>query len=451
MSDLIVSVSGIRGIVGESLTPKIASQFARALAAYLGGGLVVVSCDGRPSGVALRQAVVDMLQACGCDVADLGIAPTPTCGIAVRKLNAAGAIQITASHNPAQWNGLKLFGRDGAVLPAEEGQKVADLFRAGVERSSETRSSGKSSDCKVAADWHRDSVLGCVDVAQIRSRALPVLLDANGGAGGHLGRSLLEALGCRGTYIACDADGIFRHVPEPVEDNLREICPLVRRHHAAVGFVLDPDADRLALVDETGRYIGEELTLALALSYRLHQECGPVVVNMSTSRVNEDIARRFGCPFHRSAVGEANVVQKMRAVGAVLGGEGNGGVIDPRVGWVRDPFIGMAMILNLLAEKNKRLSELVAELPSYVIVKDKYAVERERLQDLYRTLLRRWPEATANDVDGLRLDWPDRWLHVRPSNTEPIVRVIAEAPRSEDAQGLCQEVGGLLKAWTNHG
>jgi phosphomannomutase len=287
-------------------------------------------------------------------------------------------------------------------------------------------------------------VLELVVVARIRSRNLPVFLDANGGAGGRLGRSLLEALGCRPVCRACDDDGRFLHEPEPTAANLTDVCPLVAASGAAVGFVLDPDADRLALIDETGRYVGEELTLALAALFRLGQERGPVVVNMSTSRVTADVAARFGCVCHRSAVGEANVGEVMRAVGAVLGGEGNGGVIDPRVGYVRDPFIGMGLILNLLAETGKPLSRLTAELPAYHIVKDKYTVPRDRLPALFRSLPARWPEAQADTVDGLRLDWPDRWVHVRPSNTEPVVRVIAEAPRAEEARDLCAAVGGLL-------
>jgi phosphomannomutase len=211
-----------------------------------------------------------------------------------------------------------------------------------------------------------------------------------------------------------------------------------------MGFVLDPDADRLAIIDETGRYIGEELTLALAVSCRLRQERGPVVINMSTSRVVEDIARNFGVPCYRAAVGEANVVDKMRAVGAVIGGEGNGGVIDARVGWVRDPFIGMGMVLDLLAQTGKSLSAQVAELPAYTIVKDKYEIARERLPQLYAALKKRWPDAQVNEVDGLRLDWPDRWVHIRGSNTEPIVRVIAEAPSRADAKVLCCAVGEML-------
>jgi phosphomannomutase len=443
-ADLIISVSGIRGIIGAGLTPEAATAFAAALGAYTEGGRIVLSRDGRPSGTLLRHAVLAGLLAAGCEVQDLGVAPTPTCGFAVRRLRAAGAIQITASHNPAQWNGLKLFGADGMVLSAAEGLKVKKLFESNQFRRSAWDQLGTQVEVRQAEEWHSGRVLELVDVAKIRTRRPRVFLDANGGAGGPLGRRLLEALQCNPICKACDADGSFAHEPEPTEENLREICPLVAQQRADIGFALDPDADRLALIDECGRYIGEELTLALAVQFRLGQTPGPVAVNMSTSRVSEDLANRLGGSFHRSAVGEANVVEKMREVDAVIGGEGNGGVIDPRVGWVRDPFIGMAMILNLLADTGKKLSELVSALPAYTIVKDKYSLPTERLPKLFTTLVARWPQAKPNRLDGLRLDWPDRWVHVRPSNTEPIVRVIAEAPRAEDARQLCRQVQDLL-------
>jgi phosphomannomutase len=443
-SNLIVSVSGVRGVVGQGLTPAVALVFASALGAHTGGGRIVVSRDGRHSGSMLRHAVLAGLTAAGCEVHDLQVAPTPTVGLAVRALCAAGGVQITASHNPAPWNGLKLFGPDGRVLSAAEGEKVRQLFAAGAGRCVAWDQLGTWQDYHKAEDAHRDRILELVDVTQIRAAQLKAFVDANGGAGGPLARSLLKAFRVETVCQGCDADGFFLHEPEPTEANLRDVCPLVPRQRADLGLALDPDADRLALIDETGRYIGEELTLALAVRFRLARQRGPVVVNMSTSRVTADLAARYGCVCHRAAVGEANVADRMLAEGAVLGGEGNGGVIDPRVGLVRDPFIGMALVLNLMAETGRKLSELVAELPAYHIVKDKYTVPRERLPALFAALPARWPEAAVDRLDGLRLDWPDSWVHVRPSNTEPIVRVIAEAPRAADAERLCREVGALL-------
>ncbi|MBI3409969.1 MAG: phosphoglucosamine mutase [Planctomycetes bacterium] len=444
-AELIVSVSGIRGIVGEGLTPEPALAFAAALGTYYSGGRIVLCRDSRPSGLMLRHAVLAGLMATGCEVHDLAVAPTPTCGLAVTRLQAAGAVQITASHNPAPWNGMKLFGADGGVLSASRGLEVKTIYDAGVFRFASWDKLGTFQECGQAETWHRERVLQLVDVTRIRSRGLCVFLDANGGAGGPLGRDLLGALQCQPVVSGGHADGVFEHPPEPLAENLTAVLPRVPQNHADAGFVLDPDADRLAIIDEQGRYIGEELTLALAVQCRLRQERGPVVINMSSSRVVEDVARSFGVPCHRAAVGEANVVERMRAEGAVIGGEGNGGVIDPRVGWVRDPFIGMGLVLDLIAESGKTLSGLVSELPAYAIVKDKYPAAPERLQTLYAGLEGRWPEATANRLDGIRLDWPDRWLHVRPSNTEPIVRVIAEAPTRPEAESLCREAGALVE------
>jgi phosphomannomutase len=443
-SELIVSVSGIRGIVGRGLSAGPALAFAEALATSTEGGRIVLSRDGRPSGLMLRHAVLAGLIGGGCEVHDLGVTPTPTCGLAVRRLGAAGGVQITASHNPAEWNGLKLFGPEGAVLTAREGQRIKSLFDAGRSRSVAWNQLGTLQECSAAAAWHRDRVLELADVDAIRKRQARAFLDANGGAGGPLGLDLLAALGCKTEGQGCSADGHFLHEPEPVAANLHEVCPRVAEAGADIGFVLDPDADRLALIDEAGRYLGEELTLALAVLFRLGQERGPVVINMSTSRLVEDICRRFGVPCHRSAVGEANVVERMRQVGAIIGGEGNGGVIDPRVGWVRDPFIGIGLILSLLAKSGKPLSTLAADFPTYTIVKTKYTVDRARLPALFAALQARWPEARADRLDGLRLDWEDHWVHVRPSNTEPIVRVIAEAPRTAEAERTCAIVGELL-------
>lgn len=444
MSDLIVSVSGIRGIVGAGLTPEPAQRFAAALGTSTGGGPIVLSRDSRPSGEVLRHAVLAGLMATGCEVHDLGIAPTPTVGLAVRRLNARGGIQISASHNPAPWNGMKLFGGDGAVLSPAAGRAIKQIYDDGKMTYRPWDGIGSLAECRLAETWHRERVLELVDAERIRAGGFHVVLDSNAGAGGALGTSLLQSLGCLVTTLGAAPDGAFLHPPEPLAENLTTVLPAVPGARADIGFVLDPDADRLAIIDERGTYIGEELTLALAVKCRLRSAAGPVAINMSSSRVTEDLCRQAGVPCLRSAVGEANVVALLRESNAVIGGEGNGGVIDPRVGWVRDPFLGMALVLELMAVEGKPLSAIVAELPAYAIVKDKYAVPRERLPEVEAALIGKYADAKRNRIDGLRLDWPDRWVHIRGSNTEPIVRVIAEAPSEGEAKALCQAVGALI-------
>jgi phosphomannomutase len=445
-SDLIVSVSGIRGIVGKGLTAEAAARFAAAFGSYAKGGTVVVSRDGRPSGEMLRHAVVAGLLGAGCTVEDIGIAPTPTCGRAVRFLNAAGAIQITASHNPAPWNGLKMFGPDGAVLSAESGAIVRGLYESGEFARAGWDGIGSTRVPPGVPDEHARAVLDQVPPAVVAMQLFRVFLDANGGAGGPLGVKVLRDIGCEVVEHGCEPTGQFAHEPEPVPAHLADVAPWVKQTGSAVGFVLDPDADRLALIDEEGRCVSEEVTLALAVKYRLRQQKGPVVINMSTSRMVEDVARAAGCECFRSAVGEANVVGRMREVGAVIGGEGNGGVIDPRVGWVRDPFIGMALILSLMAEEGKPFSRLVEELPPYRMLKTKYEVPREKLAGALAAIRGRWPDTRVNTDDGLRLDGLDWWLHVRGSNTEPVVRVIAEAPTENRAWELCDEARKVVTA-----
>jgi phosphomannomutase len=437
MSNLIVSVSGVRGIVGDGLTPEVAAQFAAAFGVHLTGGSVLLSRDSRPSGDMLADAVAAGLRSVGCTVLDAGILPTPTAGVAVRARDYVGGIQITASHNPAPWNGLKMFGPDGGVLSAEVGQKVKTIFESGKMRRAEWNHVGRRGRVHGMETAHVERVLSIVDGPRIQARRFAVALDANGGAGGPTGLMLLNALGCDVTPLACEPDGHFDHEPEPTPAHLRSVADQVREI-GSPAFCLDPDSDRLALIDENGNCLSEELTLALAVQFRLTKQPGPVVVNMSTSRVVEDICRRVNAPFHRTAVGEANVVAGMRAANAVIGGEGNGGVIDPRIGWVRDPFVGMAMILNLMAETGQPLSRLAQSLPQSVIVKEKVGLQNLALAAFLDQLQSRWSDAKINRLDGLRLDWPDRWLHVRGSNTEPVVRIIAEAPTEGEARAMIQ-------------
>ena len=444
-SDLIVSVSGIRGVVGTALTPDVAVRFAQAFGTHAGTGKpVLIGRDSRPSGEMFRHAVTAGLLAVGCDVTDLGVVPTPTVGVAVRRRQAAGAVMITASHNPSPWNGLKLFGPDGAVLPAAEGREVAERFRAGsLDRAAWDGHGRTSEDFGADAD-HAALAAGVADGPAVAAAGFTVLLDANGGAGGATGLKLLEAIGVKVFPLNTDPTGLFVHEAEPTPAHLGGVAEAVGKAGVAAGFVLDPDADRLALIDELGNCVSEEATLALAVRYRLRQQTGIVVVNQSTSGMCAALARAAGGTCVRSPVGEANVVARMRAEGAVIGGEGNGGVIDPRVGWVRDPFVGMALILSLMATEAKPLSRLVAELPQFAMLKTKIAVPPESLPGMLAALRAKWPSAAADDTDGLRLDGDGWWLHVRPSNTEPVVRVIAEAATAADAESLVAEAAAIL-------
>jgi phosphomannomutase len=439
----IASVSGLRGIVGNGLDPAVAAEFAAAYAAGCGPGPIVVGNDGRASAPVFVHAVLAGVTATGRDVLEAGPVATPTLGRLVRDRGASGGIQISASHNPPEYNGLKFFQPGGMVLAPEAGRAI--LVRLGRRDFgwAPWNALGKVTALHNPDAEHQEAVLRTVLQEAIRERRYGVVLDSCHGAGGRLGAALLGALGCRTAVLGGEPDGRYDHAPEPTEANLSGMARLVPAESADVGFAQDPDADRLAIIDEDGRYIGEELTLALALRRRLEQATGPVVINLSTSRVCEDVAASYGCPVHRTPVGEIHVVERMRAEGAVLGGEGNGGVIDPRVGYVRDSFVGMALVLDLMAATGKRLSQLVAELPRYEMVKEKFPVGQEGppLDDVFDRIAQEHPEARPDRRDGLRLDWPDRWAHVRPSNTEPVVRVITEARDRVAAAALARQVG----------
>jgi phosphomannomutase len=444
MSEPIISVSGLRGIVGESLTPEIAIRYTTAFAAAAPPGLFLVGRDSRPSGRFLAQAIQAGLQAVGRNTCDLGIVATPTVGVLVRHFQAAGAVQITASHNPSPYNGLKLFSHQGRIIPAGMGEKVLELYCTRPPDWKPADALGEGQVCQDTVTAHLLAILDIIDVQRIRQRRFRVLLDSNHGAGSLLGRRLLNELACRVTVLGDLPTGQFAHPPEPIPENLTAVLPAVCQSQADLGFCQDPDADRLGIIDETGRYIGEEYTLALCADHVLSRNKGPLVTNCASSRMNEDLARKHGVPLYRSAVGEAHVVDTMLAQNAVFGGEGNGGPIDPRVVFVRDSFVGMALILDALASRTQRISQWVEEIPRYEIVKTKCTVPPEKLPAALDALQQRSPEAKSNRLDGLRLDWPDRWLLVRGSNTEPIARAIAEAPTAEEAQALCQVVQGLF-------
>lgn len=443
----IASVSGIRGVVGDGLDPAVVADFVAAYAAGQGPGPIVVGHDGRVSAPIFEDAVVAALRAAGRDVLRAGPVATPTLGRLVVDRRAAGGVQISASHNPSQYNGLKFFQPGGMVLGPAEGRAMLARWEAREPAWAAWDRLGRVEPIADPDAQHLERVLATVDVAAIRRAEFTLTLDACHGAGGRLAERLFQTLGVKAVILGGQPDGRYDHPPEPTEANLAPFGRVVAALGAAVGFAQDPDADRLALIDETGRYVGEELTLALAASHRLAQATGTVVLNLSTSKTTEDLAGRFGAPVVRTPVGEIHVVQAMQAARAVIGGEGNGGVIDPRVGFVRDSFVGMAMVLDLMARSGAPLSELVAALPQYRMVKDQYprpvaaGGAPTNPAELFDRIAARHPEARADRRDGLRLDWDDRWVHVRVSNTEPIVRVIAEAMDQTTARQLADEVG----------
>jgi len=454
MSDtLMISVSGMRGHVGTDLTPELVARHAAALGAWAraqGRPLVVLGRDARTSGPMFAHAAAAGLMSVGVDVVDLGIVPTPTVQLAVEHHHAGAGLILTASHNPIEWNALKFVGPDGIFLDAAAGAAVRTLAEDGPARAGWDGLGTVRHDPDAIAR-HLDLVLALpvIDVAAIRARRFHVALDCVRGAGGGTIPLLLERLGCRVSGINLETDGRFPRPPEPVPENLGELGRLVRESGADVGFAVDPDVDRLAIVDENGRAIGEDYTLALAVRAVLDQRTGDgtkpmVVVNLSTSLVVEDAAREGGARFVRAAVGEANVARAIRDEGALIGGEGNGGVMYPALHIGRDAPLGVALILHYLARSGRTVSELVAGAPRYVIVKAKGA-RGPALEPLYEGLRRRFPDAAADDRDGLRLAWPDRWLHVRPSGTEPIVRFIAEAPTAADAEALVEAGRQLLR------
>ncbi len=444
MAELIISVSGLRGIVGETLTPLVAGGYVAALAASAPQGPIVATRDGRASGKMLAAAVHSALLAVGRDVIDAGIAATPTTGVLVRQFRAAGGVQITASHNPLQYNGIKLFSEAGRVIPEGAGRKVLEQYRQGTIKWVSHDKLGKMRSCDDSLTSHLEAVLATVDIQGIRDQKFNVLLDSNHGSGSLLGRRLLESLGCSVTLLDEQPNGAFAHAAEPTAENLVDVLAAVPKAQAAIGFCQDPDADRLAVIDESGRYLGEEYTVAIIANHILRGRQGPIVTNCASSRMTEDLAQKFGQPFFRSAVGEANVVDKMLQKEAIFGGEGNGGPIDPRVGMVRDSFVGMALLLEAMADRGAKISDLADELPRYEITKTKITVAPDRVPDALGALEKHFSDATPDRLDGLRLDWADAWLLVRASNTEPIVRAIAEASELARAEELCAESAAVI-------
>ncbi len=463
---LMISISGVRGIIGQSLTPEVATHFGQAFGIFLienakretAGGRnaklkVMIGRDSRPSGPMVFGALSAGLLSVGVDVIDAGVATTPSIALLGRFRKADASIVITASHNPLIWNGIKFLRHDGIAFPAEQAAQIKQIYmdvrssRFSVPLA-DIDSLGLFTEDFRAHAHHVQTVLALFDARGIAEKRFRVVLDSVNGAGCVGTPMLLQKLGAELIHMNAEATGRFAHVPEPTKENLTDLCAKVKEKRAAVGFAQDPDADRLAIVDENGTYIGEEYTLALCTYARMLVKPVSVVTNLSTSRMVDDIASKFGQKVFRTPVGEANVAGKMQELaganlGSVIGGEGNGGIIDLRVGPVRDSFLGIAIILDALTRTRKTVSQLVAEIPRYAKIKTKFDCTPAQSAALVERIKKEFATQKIDTQDGVRIDFPEGWVHARQSNTEPIARIIAEAADETTARGLITKIDAL--------
>lgn len=438
---LKISISGVRGVIGESLTPTLLARFSQAFGTYLGGGTIVIGRDTRTSGEMVRQAVISGLLSSGCRVIDLDVCPVPTVQLLVRQHKARGGIAITASHNPAEWNALKFVNHEGLFLSTGQAKELLEIYHQGdyvkvsgaAMRTVEAISSG--------LDAHIKTIIGAVGRLP-EGRKIKVALDSCNGAASIIAPQLLTELGAEVVTINTTPNGSFPRGAEPTPENISELCELVTASKADVGFAQDMDADRLAVVDENGVPIGEDYTLVLAVRYILSKMPGKVVANLSTTQALDVVVKYFGGELFRSKIGEANVTEQMQAVNAMIGGEGNGGVIYPTINYCRDSQVGMALILHLLASTGKKLSELMSEFPRYQIIKEKLACPSGKIKAVLKMVQNHYQNFEVDLQDGVKVSFPEKnsWLHVRGSNTEPIIRLVAEAPTMIEANTLLDEI-----------
>ena len=456
---LIKSISGIRGTiggqVGEGLNPLDIVKFTSAYATFIRktcavkNNKIVIGRDARLSGEMVKNVVAGTLMGMGWDVVDIGLASTPTTELAVTMEGASGGIILTASHNPKQWNALKLLNEKGEFLNKEEGNEVLRIAEAEAFEYAEVDRLGTYSQDNTLNQKHIDSVLALdlVDIEAIRKAGFRVAIDCVNSVGGIILPQLLEALGVAHVEkLYCEPTGDFQHNPEPLEKNLGDIMQLMAQGQNDVAFVVDPDVDRLAIICEDGRMFGEEYTLVAVADYVLKHTPGDTVSNLSSTRALRDVTARYGQHYYASAVGEVNVTTKMKEVGAVIGGEGNGGVIYPASHYGRDALVGIALFLSHLAHEKKKVSELRASYPAYYMAKNRVdltpATDVDAILDKVKELYR---NEEINDIDGVKIDFPDKWVHLRKSNTEPIIRVYSEASTPEDAEKIGQEVMKVIE------
>jgi phosphomannomutase len=442
---LKISISGVRGVIGESLTPSLLTRFSQAFGTYVGPGTIVIGRDPRRSGEMVRQAVIAGLLSSGCRVVDIGMCPVPTVQLLVRHLRGLGGVAITASHNPAEWNALKFIGADGLFLSGDNAREMLDIYHQGeYTKVTGTEMRGMES-LPGATDLHIKTILGVLGQLPAERRKLRVVLDACNGAGSVVGPRLLEALGAEVITINVSPDGTFPRPAEPLAENLGALSAAVKEHRADIGFAQDMDADRLAIVSEQGIPIGEDYTLVLAALRVLNHERGPVVANLSSTSVLQSVATKFDCPLFLTKIGEVNVTQEMEKQKAVIGGEGNGGVIYPRINFARDSLVGMGLVLHLLAETGQTVTQLVDSLPRFSMLKEKLVCPSHKISALLRMLRDEYASYSMDVRDGVKVMLPNAWFLVRGSNTEPIIRVIAEAQTEKDARKILDEVFAKVK------
>lgn len=446
---LMISVSGIRGIFGSHLTPENIVNYSAAYGTWIGEGKVVVGRDSRVTGQIFEDLVCATLQSVGCDVIKLGIATTPTVAMGVLKHNADGGIILTASHNPAEWNALKLLNNKSEFLDAEEGAQVLEIAENSDFKYKQFDGIGSVDTDADVLDYHIRAILDLpyINLKTIEKKNFTVAVDAVNGAGSHALPKLLETLGVNVKKLNCEPNGLFPHNPEPLPENLTEICDFVKSNDVDLGIVTDPDGDRLALVDENGRLFGEEYTQVAAFDLMLSHFDGNTATNLSSSRAADDISIKHGATCHRSAVGEINVVKVMKQNGAIIGGEGNGGVINPDLHYGRDALVGTAMVLQLLAERDTTASEYRDTLPHYEMNKQKIELNNLDIDadELLEKVATEFKDHQPNTTDGVKIDFDEGWVHFRKSNTEPIVRVYSEAPTQKEAKNLAEKILSIIQ------
>jgi phosphomannomutase len=446
MSRLLISVSGVRGVIGESLTAEIALRYAAAFGTYLKPGKIAIGGDTRRTGPMISTAAISGLLATGHDVVDIGICPTPTVEIAVRDGGFVGGIAVTASHNPDEYNALKLIGPGGLFLSQSQANKVNEVYNKNSFKYAKWQKTGQLSSEHHWIDHHIDKIIGLdiISPEAISRRSINVIADCVGGTAAFMAKRFFSCLGVSSELINSQIGDKFPHPPEPVPENLGELSKAVVDKRADIGFAFDPDSDRLAVVSEAGEPLGEEYTLTLGCRYILQHRRGPIAVNVSSSLLNEYVAAEAGIRIYRAKVGERNVTEKLKLVKGIAGGEGNGGLIYPDLHWGRDAFLAAAIFLQYLAVSGKSISQIAGELPRFVMIKTKVDGTRLEIERKAKAIERIFPKAKISRLDGIKISGKNWWVQIRASNTEPIARLMAEAADLDTAKGLIESVKSVL-------